>query len=301
MPASRSAKGSKRFAQNEAHGAASKFGQIIGEAFAATVYEFIESYLQSDHPNFLLLAPSIGKQLVRLEMMGGTSRQLDNVIVPKDSNDPVALFESKWLKDARHHNDKGAWILQLREIRKKHPAVRGAAAHLAGYWTEGVGVMFETEGGITTVIAATDEEVYSTLQEPLHQVWLEHGIEPFELKASEIRQSLPRPWDLANGMMTLVEQGRITALAKQWLKFRRQTLNDGSFILGSDLIAAAIDQLLQPLPSNPQIKTFEIALQIDTGNIIYAEFTDFEDAVEFLRAHVADPKAILSKITPRSG
>jgi hypothetical protein len=76
---------------------------------------------------------------------------------------------SKWLKDARHHNDKGAWILQLREISKQYSTVRGAVAILAGYWTEGVGLMLESNAGVRMILVATDEEVYSTLQQPLNE------------------------------------------------------------------------------------------------------------------------------------
>lgn len=152
------------FGSDNSHGAASRFGQMIGEAFASQVVSFIHQYLSETYPDHVLLEPEVGRALVKLEMTGGTFRQMDNVIVQRGSSDPIALFESKWLKDARHHNDKGAWILQLREMRKKYPTVRGAVANLAGYWTESVGVMFQSEGGIISVLVATDQEVYDSLQ-----------------------------------------------------------------------------------------------------------------------------------------
>jgi hypothetical protein len=110
------------YTANSAGPAASKFGQMIGDAFANAVIDLIAEYLTEHFPEYTLLSG------VRLKMFGGTLREMDNIIAPKDSDDPVALFESKWLKDGRHHNDKGAWILQFREIHKNYATVRGAVA-----------------------------------------------------------------------------------------------------------------------------------------------------------------------------
>lgn len=294
-------KSKARYTESSGHGAASKFGQLIGEAFAEVVFEFIGQYLSTTHAEYLLLEPDQGKKVVRLEMFGGTSRQMDNVIVRTGTPEPVALFETKWLKDARHHNDKGAWILQLREIRKKYPTVRGAIANLAGYWTEGVGVMFETEGRIKMVRVATDEEVYQTLQEPIDRLLLQSSLPSFSWNIIEIRNRLPRAWDLANCLMDLNETGELKQIAWRWLSFERQKALDANLapIIGRDLIAQAINQLLRPLPISPGIEKFEIALQIETGNIIYQEFYDIEEAMEFMRLYHQNPQAILDKITPK--
>jgi hypothetical protein len=289
----------KRYTEQTAHGASSKFGQLIGEAFADVVLNYIHSYLREQHPDYILLEPEAGKRLLRLEMFGGTSRQLDNVIALKDSREPIALLESKWLKDARHHNDKGAWILQLKEVSKKYPTVRGAAAILAGYWTEGVGIMFKSEAGVQMVQVATDEEVYETLQEPLNRILSQQGLPAFDFDARIIRESLPRAWDLANCLMDLEESGELKAIAAQWLAFVREQDSDGNQLLGSDLIRIALSKLLEPLPQNPAINRIEVALHIDTGNTIYCEFHDIEEAFAFLQMYHQNPKAILDKIKPR--
>lgn len=289
----------KMWTPGSAHGAASRFGQVIGDAFAEAVIALIKEHLSLEHPEYTLLEPEAGRQLIQLEMPGGTSRQMDNVVVPKGSSDPVALFESKWLKDARHHNDKGAWILQLREVRKKYATLRGAAAVLAGYWTEGVGVMFRSEAGIETVLVATDEEVYGTLQKPVNQFLAANQLPELPLNAEVIRTSLPRAWDLANCLEALKENGRMSLIAKQWLTFPRREFQSAP--LGGDLVKAAVDKLLQPLPDTLRIERFEIALQIETGNTIYREFKDVEDAIAFIQTHFQDPKTVLDKITPRAG
>ena len=65
------------------------------------------------------------------------------------------------------------------------------------------------------------------------------------------------------------------------------------------MIVAVLDDLLAPLPAEPAIKRYEIALRLETGNVIYQEFADIEEAFEFLREHYNNPDAILKKISPR--
>jgi len=275
---------------------ASLFGQIIGDVFEYVVIGFVERYLDAVHPDYELLQPEEGKRVVTLEMAGGLSRQMDNVVAPKESDDPVALLETKWLKDARHHNDKGAWILQLREVRKNHATIRGAAAILLGYWTEGVGMMLMSEGGVKMVLVATDEQVYSTLQNPLDQFL---GDDTFILSPEVMRASYPRPRDLLRLAIQLEETREIEVIARAWLEFERIQDENGNMLTGGDLIEAAIDELLSPLPSNPTIARFEVALQIDTGNTIYEEFTDMEHLIEFVSTYSSNAEAILDKITPK--
>jgi len=275
---------------------ASLFGQIIGDAFEAVVIDYIASYLQEAHPDYELLQPQYGRNELTLKMIGGLSRQMDNVVALKDSDDPVALLETKWLKDGRHHNDKGAWILQLREVRKAYATIRGAAAILVGYWTEGVGVMLEHEGGIEMVLVATDEQVYSTLQQPLDEFL---GEESFLLSAEVCRKSYPNPEGLLRMATHLEETDRLPVIARSWLNFERFRNDDGTSVTGGELIKKAIDKLLSPLPENPRVKRFEIALQIDTGNTIYEDFEDYEQALEFIERYFRSPKAILSRITPQ--
>jgi len=275
---------------------ASKVGQIIGEVFEQHVLELVNAYLSNRFPDYELLQPKTGKKTITLEMLGGLARQMDHIIIPKGSSDPVALLETKWLKDARHHNDKGAWILQLREVRKKHPTIRGAAAILLGFWTAGVGLMLMSEGGIRMVLVATDEQVYSTLQQPLDAFL---GGNTFKLDALVMRGSYPRPHDLLALLNHLQEHDQLASIARSWFDFVRGTDPSGAVLTGKDLVHAAIDDLLAPLPPEPTIKKFEIALQLDTGNTIYEEFTDAEEALAFLQTHFQDPQQLLKRITPR--
>jgi len=286
----------ERYSEKSAKSAASKFGQMIGEVFEQVVISVIQNYLESNYLNYELLEPVEGRSKVTLEMLGGSERQMDTVITAKGFTDPVALLEAKWLKDARHHNDKGSWILQLKEVKKKYSTVRGAAAILAGYWTEGVAILFMSEAEIEMVLVATDEEVYSALQEPLDTYLGKSG---FKILSKAMRLSYPRPWDLANMLLEIKERGELEKLAASWLNFVRDTSEHGEIITGRDLIYRAIDKLLEPVPDNPTIKSFEISLNIETGNVIYEKFDDFEEAVDFIKRYFANPGEIKDRITPK--
>ena len=220
---------SKSYTPSSSGSAASKFGQMIGEVFEKVVITFIRDYLADMHQEYEILEPEEGRQVIALEMLGGTLRQLDTVVVAKESDEPVALLETKWLKDKRHHNDKGAWILQLREMYKRYPTVRGAATVLAGNWSEGVGVMFASEGGIKMVWVASDEEVYGTLQKPLDDYL---GDDSFALDPEVMRVRYPRAYDLANFLIEINENGELEKLAASWLNFVRGSDADGNDILG---------------------------------------------------------------------
>ena len=50
----------------------------------------------------------------------------------------------------------------------------------------------------------------------------------------------------------------------------------------------------------PQVQRIKISLDIDTGNVIYQEFDNLEDAMEFVTTYAQDPDKILDKITPRA-
>jgi hypothetical protein len=286
----------KRYTPDQAGSAASKFGQMIGETFEQVAIAFIGDYVQQAHPGYDLLKPARGRKKVTLEMAGGLLRQMDVVVHPQNSNDPVALLETKWLKDARHHNDKGAWILQLREVRKKYATIRGVAAILAGYWTEGVGVMLMGEGGIEMVLVATDEEIYCTLQGPLDEYLKQ---DTFALDVSTMQQSYPRAWDLANLLLELQERNKLQILAASWLHFIRETNDIGEQTTGADLIRQAVDKLLAPLPEYPRVERLEIVLEINTGNLIRQQFDDLEAALEFIQTHFHNPQEILNRIRPK--
>ncbi len=285
-------------ADNKQHGRISHVGQLIGEAFENAVIKLVKSHLRKNHPSFVLLKPEDGKKLLTLNMPGGIRRQLDTVVAPRNSDDPVALLETKWLKDGRHWGDKGAWILQLREVRKNYPTIRGATAILAGHWNEGVRVLLRNEGGgIDMILAATDDEVYQSIQPYLDEAL---GEKSFELNARQIRQRFPEKHvdTFDDFLIAFKESKKLDKLAKQWFDFTRTNLN-GKPTDGKQLIRDALDNLLSPLPRSPKINRFEITFEIETGNLIYRKFNDLEELLEFINQNAQNPDRILDEISPK--
>lgn len=281
------------------HGKASHIGQIIGEAFENVVIKFIKSYLKKNHSEFVILNPEQGKKLLTLAMPGGVKRQLDTVIAPIDSDDPVALLETKWLKDGRHWNDKGAWILQLREVRRNYPTVRGAAAILAGFWNEGFRVLLMNQGGgIDMILVATDEEIYNSLQPFLDKAL---GKKSFSLNAKEIRTRFPEEYIVVfdKFLTSLRSSGELYKLAKTWLNFNTANESTAKIITGKALIQTSLDNLLKPLPENLKVRNFEITLEIETGNLIHKSFNDLEELLDFIQNNAQNPTKIREIISPK--
>ncbi|MEW5938936.1 MAG: hypothetical protein AB1750_04685 [Chloroflexota bacterium] len=280
------------------HGRISHVGQLIGEAFEAVVFKFIKHYLKRNHPEFAILTPEQGRKLLTLNMPGGIKRQLDTVIAFTDSDQPVALLETKWLKDGRHWSDKGAWILQLREVRKNYPTIRGAAAVLAGYWNEGVRVLLKNEGGgIDMILVATDDEIYQSLQP-----YLDHylGKDTFPLIAKQIRFRFPEKHvdEFDNFLIHMRDSGQLYKLAKSWLNFEQKTETGGRF-KGKTLIQQSLDVLLRPFPSKLAIRQFEVTFEVETGNLIHKAFNDLEDMLDFINQTARDSEKIREIISPK--
>ncbi|MEP7134672.1 MAG: hypothetical protein ABI904_07040 [Chloroflexota bacterium] len=280
------------------HGKISRIGQLIGGAFEIAVHEHIKAYLKIKHPEYEILLPLKGRKEITLEMLGGDARQVDSVIVQKDFVDPIALLETKWLKDGRHWNDKGAWILQLREVRKNYPTVRGIAAVLAGFWNHGVRIFLSNEGGVQMILIATDDDIYNSIQ-PFLDEELEE--ETFKLDAENIRERFPEEhvenfYDFLNEFK---KSGKLDKLAETWLNFKK--IDDkGTTVKGKNLIEVSIDKILMPIPKHPKISNYEITLEIETGNLIYRKFDDMEELLEFINEYTGNPDKIYDDIKPKN-
>jgi hypothetical protein len=157
--------------------------------------------------------------------------------------------------------------------------------------------MFRSEGGVKTVVVATDEEVYQSIEQPINQVLVAQNLAKFKFDAKEIRQRLPRADELLFAMDELAKNRQIVQIAKTWFGLQRivgdQQVNSG------DLVRAALNELLSPLPEQPKILTYEITLNVDSGNVIHYEFRDSEEAMAFISDFAHNPQLIMNAILPK--
>ncbi|MBN2470918.1 MAG: hypothetical protein JXN59_09350 [Anaerolineae bacterium] len=288
------------YTERSAGSAASKFGQLIGTAFEYAVVNEISHYLQEHHPDYEIKQATDG-QISRLNMFGGKIRQVDNTITPKDSDDPVALLETKWLKDGRHHNDKGAWILQLREIRKKYSTIRGTSAILIGFWTTDVVLFLMNEGQVEAVRIATDEQIYKSFQPHLDKYLKEKGLPPYIFDTKLTRDKYQRAWDLANFIQWLDKKEKLVELAQSWLLLVHQEEQE-SGKTGKQKIIDALGTILKPIQAPKPVK-WDITIEVDSGNLIHKEFSGenvaalLEEVQEFILKN-SQPDNILKIIKP---
>lgn len=62
---------------------ASKFGQMIGDAFAGAVDAIIREHIENVHPEYELLKAEGGKALVRLEKASGSNSEGQCILIPQ--------------------------------------------------------------------------------------------------------------------------------------------------------------------------------------------------------------------------
>jgi len=93
------------------------------------------------------------------KILTGDSKQIDGRLV-NIRGELITIGESKWLKDQRHQNDKGAWITGLPDdMCKANPTIKGVIAILAGPWIGTPSHNRMIEQGTKTVIISLDDMI----------------------------------------------------------------------------------------------------------------------------------------------
>jgi hypothetical protein len=109
-------------------------GQRIGEILQAMMdisfEEFVEEYSDTEgNPQLTSLGGG------NMELITGNRKQIDGRIQNEEDNRIILIGESKWLKDQKHQNDKGGWILALPStLIPNYPSVSGMFCLFAGPW-----------------------------------------------------------------------------------------------------------------------------------------------------------------------
>lgn len=106
-------------------------GYIVDDGTSAVLDEVVAELVEETGRKFIA-APKKGEKTIRLKNSLGQNKQIDHAI--KENDIYKLIVESKWLKDQRHLNDKGSWILMMGDILFENKNLKGIVVVLAGPW-----------------------------------------------------------------------------------------------------------------------------------------------------------------------
>jgi len=110
-------------------------GQWIGnfiDAGAIVILDEVCEEISMEGKTSIEAIPKKGDGLIKIKNTLGQFKQIDHVIRREGKNE--LIVEVKWLKDQRHLNDKGAWVLMMTDILIENKELKGIIAILAGPW-----------------------------------------------------------------------------------------------------------------------------------------------------------------------
>jgi len=248
---------------------ASSLGQWIGALVSKGTTLVLRDILKG-YSDYSLMKPDKGKKRTTLINIRGQNKEIDDVIVNGD-NEPVIISESKWLKDARHLNDKGAWVALLPEVKQANETVKGAISILAGPWDAGNNI--EALGKVVRVVPITIKEVYRLLSE--------HGI---DIEINEERNTYLHPKETLADLLTFFQskaKSKVDAISSLGLELVEPHKN---------LIKTAIDEILA-LPEavdmidSSTINEIEVIYKTKEGLKIREVYKDAKELIKAIKKH----------------
>ena len=115
-----------------------KLGQSVGVHMAKALDRRVLELCEAQNYRYLYSGVSVdGKIIKRLSLKDRYDEkyQVDGIIANQDLQ-PLAVFEYKYIRYAKHNNDKGSWICRTNSaVRSHYPSIRAFFAILAGNWT----------------------------------------------------------------------------------------------------------------------------------------------------------------------
>jgi len=161
-------------------------GYFIDEGTSAILEEFCP--LISTPKQNIDFKPKEGDRDIKLLNTLGQSKQIDHVITINSQIE--IIVESKWLKDKRHLNDKGAWILMMNDILSHNTYLKGIIVILAGPW-EGMRPAIEKRA---KTIIIPEDFVYEVLSK--------YGI---SIEIDPIRNAYKNAGGMLNTLLDIIE------------------------------------------------------------------------------------------------
>jgi hypothetical protein len=183
----------------------------------------------------------------------GTRYSIDGVIL-NETNQPLVLLESKYIRYKKHNRDKGSWICHAHgEVRRFYPSIRSSVAVLAGNWSK----------TSLTMITSHNINVFLVPFERLVEVLAKRGID-FE-------------WGEKDRHLAVEAWKRYNALEPREVD-----------LIGDEIIQSIkkpLAELLEKTLSNDvprEIQRVAIEIHSNLGEVKRFEFSSREAALDFL-------------------
>lgn len=243
-----------------------KLGQSIGVHMAKALDKRVLELCEEQNYRYLYSGVTVnGKTIKRLTLKDkyGEKYQVDGIIANLEMQ-PLAVFEYKYIRYAKHNNDKGSWICRTNSaIRSYYPSIRTFFAILAGNWTPASITKIKNSGVAVHVVHFDDiATILEGLDIPFR--WEEddrdtavHAYRTYEDKPEEVKEEI--------GEMMIHD-------------------------IRSDLLDA-VREILDPQHASSFGK-ITMRYHSNLGEVVEVEFTDKTAAIEAIRD--ADASTIFS-------
>lgn len=234
--------------EQETQNPGSALGEAMGACMEAALAKFIEP-LVLDHAARLMTKGPVnpktgrGTKLLMFDEFG-TRYSIDGVIL-NESNQPLVLLESKYIRYKKHNRDKGSWICHAHgEVRRFYSSIRSSIAVLAGNWSK----------TSLTMITSHNINVFLVPFERLVEVLAKRGID-FEWGEKD-RHLAVEAWR----RFSQLHPGEIEAMGDEIIEGIKGPLAELLEKTLSDDVPREVDKVAIEIHSNlGEVKRFEFA------------------------------------------
>jgi hypothetical protein len=244
-------------AEKETQNPGSALGEAMGACMEAALSRFIEPLVLEHQSRLMTKGPvnpktGRGTKLLMFDEFG-TKYSIDGVIL-NESNQPLVLLESKYIRYKKHNRDKGSWICHAHgEVRRFYSSIRSSVAVLAGNWSK----------TSLTMITSHNINVFLIPFERLVEVLAKRGIN-FEWGEKDRHLAL-EAWRLYSQLGA----GEIEAMGNEIIESIKKPLSE---LLGKTLS--------DDVPR--EISRVAIEIHSNLGEVKRFEFDSREEALDFL-------------------
>lgn len=237
----------------------------LGEALGDLMEERIGEILKKSGSKHGCFVDTHGKRkgvrerkTLKLEDAWGISHGLDFVVEDSEeeavAGNPLAVIESKFLKDAKHNWDKGSRLAVAHyNLERTYPTLNKSVAVLAGIWTDNSLDMIRSFG-VDIIRVKKKEWIKATKEFGINIEW---GKE-----MDVARKSWDKFCNLSQNETEELKEKLVEPVEKQ--------------------IKEIIPEALEAEKAEETISRIELGLHTDTENFYFVPFDSIEEVTEFL-------------------